>query len=156
MRLGGVFGLKTAAHPHDRIEERTPFHRSVADYVQAAVDSKKLTPGTYYLPLRNQDNSVSGYAQFRSVANRQYPVLVTVLGPAMVPSGENLEPRFYPVKAKQAAETNAPVLEDVDELRDESNPSPLDIPDHKGKMPEGSFDEALRRAFGPLQQVPRE
>jgi hypothetical protein len=155
MRLGGAFGLKTAAHPHDRIEERTPFHRSVADYVQAAVDSKQLTPGKYYLPLRNKDNSVSGYAQFRSVSNRQYPVLVTVLGPTMLPSGENLEPRFYPVK-KVASETNATIPEVVDELRDESNPSPLDLPDVKERVASGSFDEILSRAFGPLRQVPRE
>jgi hypothetical protein len=156
MRLGGAFGLKTAAHPHDRIEERTPFHRSVADYVQAAVDSKQLTPGKYYLPLRNKDNSVSGYAQFRSVSNRQYPVLVTVLGPMMVPSGENLEPKFYPVKSKVAADSNAVIPEVLDEVRDESNPSPLDIPDVKERLASGSFDSVLRRAFGELPQVPRE
>lgn len=82
---------KTSAHAHDRIEERTEFHRSHVDLIQRAVDTLSLGPGTYHLPLRHQDGRVAGYAQFKSVPNRKSPVLATILGPQMRPGGENIE-----------------------------------------------------------------
>lgn len=83
--------IKHADHAHDRIRERTPFHESHVDLVQRAVDTLGLGQGTYHLPLRHGDGVVAGYAQFRSVPNRKYPVLTTVLGPTMTPTGVNIE-----------------------------------------------------------------
>lgn len=86
---------KHAAHPHDRIRERTPFHEGHIELVQRAVDTLALGEGTYHLPLRLGDGAVAGYAQFRSVPNRRYPVLTTVLGPTMTPSGANIEEMIH-------------------------------------------------------------
>lgn len=93
-RVAAELTGKLAAHAHDRIEERTSFHRSHVDLIQRAVDTLGLEHGTYHLPLRHQDGRVLGYAQFKSVPNRKYPVLATVLGPEMSPGGVNIEDRI--------------------------------------------------------------
>lgn len=90
--LGGLCSVKLAFHAHDRMEERTPLHRSHADHLQLAVDSLKLTGEAYHVPLRGHDGAVIGYAQFKRVPNRANPVLATVLGPEMKPRGLNVEP----------------------------------------------------------------
>lgn len=84
-------GVKTAWHAHDRMEERTPFHRSHVDHLQRSIDTLQLSPGVYHLPLRNKDGSIAGFAQFKPVPNRKYPVLATILGPEMTPGGVNLD-----------------------------------------------------------------
>lgn len=89
--LAFIYGVKMAFHAHDRMEERTPFHRSHVDVLQRAVDSMGLDPGSYHLPLRGKDGGVLGYAQFKGVPNRKTPVLATVLGPKMKPGGSNIE-----------------------------------------------------------------
>jgi len=81
---------KHAAHAHDRIVERTPLTAKTVDEVQALVDELELPKGQYHLPLR-KDGKVVGFAQFKGVANREHPVLATVLGPAMTPTGANIE-----------------------------------------------------------------
>lgn len=86
--------VKSAAHPHDRMEERTPFHRSHVDFLQRAVDTLALTGEAYHLPLRDKSGNVVGYAQFKRVPNRSTPVLATVLDPTMKPGGENVEARL--------------------------------------------------------------
>lgn len=83
--------MKFAAHAHDRIEERTPFHRSYVNHLQLAVDSLGLTGAHYHVPLRNNKGAVVGFAQFRRVPNRANPVLTTVLGPNMSPKGQSIE-----------------------------------------------------------------
>jgi hypothetical protein len=83
--------MKLAWHAHDRMMERTPFHPSYVDQLQRAVDTLGLEGDEYYLPLRNKDGSIAGFAQFKRVPNRKWPVLATVLGPRMRPSGENIE-----------------------------------------------------------------
>lgn len=92
--LGGLCTVKLAFHAHDRMEERTPFHRSHADHIQLAVDTLKLKGEAYHLPLRDKDGKVLGYAQFKRVPDRDTPVLSTVLGPKMKPRGENVEPKL--------------------------------------------------------------
>lgn len=88
---GSLYGVKEGAHAHDRMEERTPFHKSYVNQLQLAVDSLGLEGAQYHLPLRHQNGTVAGYAQFKKVPNRKYPVLATVLGPAMKPGGVNIE-----------------------------------------------------------------
>ena len=83
--------VKRGAHAHDRMEERTPFHKTYVNQVQLAVDTLGLKGNQYHLPLRNKDGTVAGYAQFKRVSNRAHPVLATVLGPKMRPSGDNVE-----------------------------------------------------------------
>lgn len=83
--------LKTSAHAHERMVERTDFHPAHVDLIQRAVDTLSLGPGTYHLPLRSQDGAVQGFAQFKSVPNRRSPVLATILGPEMRPGGHNIE-----------------------------------------------------------------
>lgn len=87
---GPPYAVKGAAHAHDRMEERTPFARGNVRPLQRAVDSMGLPPGSYHIPLRGRDGRVLGYAQFKSVPNRNAPVLATVLGPAMRPGGVDL------------------------------------------------------------------
>lgn len=73
------------------MESRTGFHRTHVELVQRAVDTLGLSGDAYHLPLRRADGSCDGYAQFRRVPGRAYPVLKTVLGPTMTPSGTNIE-----------------------------------------------------------------
>lgn len=82
---------KLGAHAHERMKERTAFHPSHVDMIQRAVDTLELPKERYHLPLRHQDGSIAGYAQFKGVENRKTPVLATILGPAMTPSGPNIE-----------------------------------------------------------------
>jgi len=93
--VGGPYSVKDAAHPHDRIEERTNLHRNNIEPIQKAVDYLGLEPGSYHVPLRGKNGDILGYAQFKSVKNRKGPVLATVLGPNMTPGGDNLETRFF-------------------------------------------------------------
>lgn len=97
------YGVKSAAHAHDRMEERTDLPRSHVDKLQRAVDSIGLTGGFYYLPLR-QGDKLQGYAAFKSVPDRKGPVLATVLAPFMTPKGQNIE---HLVKLAGTPETNA-------------------------------------------------
>lgn len=83
--------VKQAFHAHDRMEERTPFHKSYVNQLQLAVDTLNLKGNQYHLPLRAKDGTVAGYAQFKRVPNRKTPVLATVLGPQMTPGGHNIE-----------------------------------------------------------------
>lgn len=83
--------VKTARHAHDRMEERTPFHRGYVDELQRTVDMIPLSGESYHLPLRDKDGQVAGYAQFKRVPNRKRPVLATVLAPHMNPGGVNIE-----------------------------------------------------------------
>lgn len=83
--------VKYGAHAHDRMEERTPFHKSYVNQIQMAVDMLKLEGDQYHLPLRHQNGTVAGYAQFKRVPNRPHPVLATILGPTMRPGGQNVE-----------------------------------------------------------------
>lgn len=84
------YGVKSAAHPHVRMVERTPFPASHVNKLQKAVDTLDLGPGHYYLPLR-KGKKLHGYAQFKSVPNQNKPVLTTVLGHWMSPQGQNIE-----------------------------------------------------------------
>lgn len=92
--------LKLSGHAHERMEERTPFHKSHVELIQHAVNSMGLKPGVYHLPLRDKAGVVVGYAQFKGVKNKKGPVLATVLNNRMAPSGKNLEEMLY----KQAME----------------------------------------------------
>lgn len=87
----GTYLMKLNAHAHDRIEERTPFHKSNINKIQRAVDQMGLSPGDYHLPLRGKDGSILGYAAFKAAPGRKNPVLATVLAPHMSPKGQNLE-----------------------------------------------------------------
>jgi len=87
---GGPYAVKDAAHPHDRMEERTPFHRDGVDELQRVVDQIGLPPGVYHIPLRGKGGEVLGYAQFKGVPNRASPVLATILAPYMRPGGTDL------------------------------------------------------------------
>lgn len=89
---GEFHDVKTSAHAHDRMEERTPFHKSYVNHLQRAVDTLDLKEQSYHLPLRHQSGAIAGYAQFKKVPNRERPVLATILGPQMKPGGTNLEP----------------------------------------------------------------
>jgi hypothetical protein len=40
------------AFRHDRMEERTPFHKSYVNRLQLAVDTLNLKGNQYHLPLR--------------------------------------------------------------------------------------------------------
>lgn len=103
-----VFG-KIGAHPHDRMSERTEFHPSHVDMIQRAVDTLGLPKGSYHLPLRKQDGSVAGYAQFKGVPNRKAPVLATILGPAMRPGGRDIEAMLKLGRFVERDEMKAPV-----------------------------------------------
>lgn len=87
---GPPYAVKGAAHAHDRMEERTPFARSNVRPLQRAVDTLGLPPGSYHVPLRGRDGAVLGYAQFKAVPGRSHPVLATVLGREMSPSGQDV------------------------------------------------------------------
>ncbi len=89
-----LYGVKTASHAHDRMEERTPFDRSKVDKLQKAVDMAKLKPGVYYIPLRSANGEIRGYAQFKGVQGRNTPVLATVLSAFMTPSGVSIETKL--------------------------------------------------------------
>lgn len=111
-----LHGVKNAAHAHDRMEERTPFHRSYATQLQLVADSLALGEGRYHIPLRNRDGSIAGYAQFKSVPNRATPVLATVLGPEMRPSGENIEGRLKWGSYQEVTGINDTIRADTDML----------------------------------------
>lgn len=96
--------VKQAWHAHDRMEERTPFHKTYVDQLQRAVDTLPLEGDHYHLPLRSKDGTVAGWAQFKRVPNRERPVLATVLGPQMKPGGQNIEAML---KQGSAPESNA-------------------------------------------------
>jgi hypothetical protein len=113
--------VKRAWHAHDRMEERTPFHRSHVDYVQHAVDTLNLPGDAYHLPLRAKDGGVAGYAQFKRVPNRKGPVLATVLAPYMKPSGQNIESML---KQGSEPETNADVSTSNKFTTDHIDPRP--------------------------------
>ena len=95
--------VKQAWHAHDRMEERTPFHRSYVDQLQLAADMLPLEGSHYHLPLRAKDGTVAGWAQFKRVPNRKKPVLATVLAPHMRPGGQNIEEML---KQGSSPETN--------------------------------------------------
>lgn len=82
--------MKTAAHAHDRMVERTPLEAAHVDRLQASVDALGLDPGTYHVPLRGDGGVLHGYAQFKGVPNRKGPVLATVLSADMRPAGSDL------------------------------------------------------------------
>ena len=87
----GVYTVKRAGHAHDRLAERTDFHRSAIASIQKSVDAMKLPQGSYHLPLRDKDGNVAGYAVFKGVLDRPGPVLSTVYGKHMLPPGKNIE-----------------------------------------------------------------
>jgi hypothetical protein len=118
---GPPYAVKGAAHAHDRMEERTPFSRDNVRPLQRAVDMMGLPPGNYYVPLRGRDGTILGYAQFKGVPNRKHPVLATVLGPEMRPSGVNLSTL---VKDAAAPETNVTPLAEGKFDTDQIDPRP--------------------------------
>lgn len=152
---GQLHAVKSAAHAHDRMEERTPFPRAYVDKLQKTVDLLPLKGESYYIPLK-KDGLVHGYAQFKRVPNRNGPVLATVLAPHMTPSGENIE-HFL----KQAAEpdTNATPLASGLFDTDHIDPRPPESSAWK-RLHQMLFNQeqghyALRHAFDGVTTKPR-
>lgn len=140
----GFYAVKSAAHQHERMEERTPFHRSHADIIQRAVDYMDLAPGAYHLPLRDKAGVVVGFAQFKGVPNRKKPVLATVLGATMKPSGKDLESML---KLSMSPESNAEPCEVSSRMSDDNNPR---IPEPTRRIKatgDPKQEDILRRAF---------
>lgn len=153
-----AYGCKLAWHAHDRMEERTPFHKSHADLVQSAVDLLDLDPGAYHLPLRHKDGSVAGYAQFKTVPNRPRPVLATVLGPQMKPGGTNIE---HLLKTGHEPETNATMDKPpfgTSPQGDQLDPRPSESSAKSRAAPRvgdrsAPLDYALRKGFNDLRMT---
>ena len=98
---GNYFFRKESTHPEDRMTERTPFNKKYVDLLQKLVDTMQLTTiDEFHLPLRDHTDALQGYAQFKKVPNRKYPVLVTVLNKNMKPRGANLEHMLKPGQNK--------------------------------------------------------
>lgn len=124
-RSASAFGSedfgKIGAHQHERMVERTGFPAEHADKVQRAVDTLGLSKGVYHLPLRTSKGTLVGYAQFRSVPNRKSPVLVTVLGASMRPSGQNIESMIKLNGFRETSEMLAPIRHRESPGRQESD-----------------------------------
>lgn len=149
MDPGGPYAVKDAAHPHDRIEERTPLHRSHVELLQGAVDMLGLPKAKFHLPLRNKDGSTMGYAQFRGVENRDRPVLVTILGPQMKPGGEDISRMLY--KSSEALATNVARRQNALFETDQRDPQPpesiADAGPHERSGRQETASYAVRKAF---------
>ncbi len=133
--------VKQAGHPHDRMEERTPFPRARVDELQKTVDIMGLQPGAYHLPLRDAHGQLKGFAQFKGVKGRKTPVLATVLGPEMRPGGKDIE---HLLKASNLQLTTT-------------------VPGPQGSLAQPgnayvpnalSTEEAIRQAFGSAAAMP--
>lgn len=83
--------VKWAAHAEDRLRERTKIPEENLQLLRNAVMAMGLSPGHYYLPMRDQAGVVLAYAQWKPVTDQQHPVLATVLAGHMMPKGQNLE-----------------------------------------------------------------
>lgn len=147
--------VKLSAHAHDRMEERTPFHRSYVNQLQLAADMLPLNGEAYHLPLRAKDGTVAGYAQFKRVPNRNKPVLATVLAPHMTPGGENIESML---KHGSAPNTNDAAYEAGQFDTDHIDPRPPESSAWNRKAQHGFAPEdgayALRKAFDGVDTKP--
>jgi hypothetical protein len=86
---------KEARHAHDRMEERTPYHRSLVDLLETRVRNRypELPHGEYFVPLSGRGSGgVEGYGVFRTFGKQEKtrPTLVTILGNRMKPKGSQL------------------------------------------------------------------
>ena len=148
--------VKTAWHAHNRMEERTPFHKSYADHVQRAVDTLALKGDVYHLPLRAKDGSVAGYAQFKRVHNRPTPVLATILGAKMTPSGQNIEPML---KQSMSPEVNGLAIASGKFDTDHIDPRPPESSawngNHQNLAAKEQGQYVFRRAFDGVTTNPR-
>lgn len=147
--------VKQARHAHDRMEERTPFHRSYVDQLQLAVDMLPLKGSAYHLPLRAKGGGVAGWAQFKRVPGRKRPVLATVLAPSMRPSGQNIEEMLKqgstPSTNDRASEVGLFDTDHIDPRPPES--SAWSRRHQHGFAPE-TGDYALRKAFDGVDTKP--
>jgi len=91
LKGASLYTVKQAWHAHDRMEERTSFHRDTVDDIQKAVDLMGLKPGSYHLPLRDKNGNIAGYAVFKGVPDRKTPVLSTVFHRYARPPGQDIE-----------------------------------------------------------------
>lgn len=140
--------VKYGAHAHDRMEERTHFHKSYANQIQMAVDMLRLEGDHYHLPLRHQNGTIAGYAQFKRVPNRAHPVLATILGPQMKPGGQDVEAmmKFSSAMLSGYVPENTLDTKPVEALsRDRSRHALLGAP---------SPEYAVQQALGSLNAAP--
>lgn len=153
---GAFHVVKQAAHAHDRMEERTPFHRSYADDIQMVVDTLDLKGQEYHLPLRSRGGKVEGYAVFGKVPNRGRPVLKTVLAPHMKPSGQNIEAML---RKSAALETNDSPRASGQFDTDHIDPRPPESSAWNRRHSHGFAPEqasyAFRRAFDGVTTKPK-
>lgn len=96
---------KEARHAHDRMEERTPYDRSLVDLLETRVKNRypELPHGEYFVPIQDRGKSeVQGYGVFRTFGKREKtrPTLVTILGNRMKPKGQQLPPSLGKVPKK--------------------------------------------------------
>ncbi len=150
---GPPYAVKGAAHAHDRIEERTPFSRNNVRPLQRVVDSLGLPPGSYHIPLHGRNGEVLGYAQFKSVPNRKHPVLATVLGPEMTPTGTNVS--SYVKVSGLSPETNVTPMSEGKFDTDHIDPRPPESRAwnlaHTLAGRQESKQYAMRRAFDQIR-----
>ena len=86
---------KDARHAHDRMEERTPYDKSLVELLESRVRNRypELPHGEYFVPLRERGKGeVEGYGVFRTFGKHEKtrPTLVTILGNRMKPKGNPL------------------------------------------------------------------
>lgn len=96
---------KEARHAHDRMEERTPYDKSLVELLETRVRNRypELPHGEYFVPLRGRGQSdVSGYGVFRTFGkhDKTRPTLVTILGNRMKPKGNPLPGSLGKVPSK--------------------------------------------------------
>lgn len=96
---------KEARHAHDRMEERTPYSRSLVELLESRVKKRypELPHGEYFVPLQDRGKGdVQGYGVFRTFGKRERtrPTLVTILGNRMKPKGQQLPPSLGRVPGK--------------------------------------------------------
>lgn len=96
---GQLYTVKSGAHAHERLAERTPLPREAVDLAQRTVDLLGLPPGSYHLPMRDAHGNLRGYAVFKGVPDRRGPVLATVYGVNMTPPGRNVEELIHRSRA---------------------------------------------------------
>jgi hypothetical protein len=95
LEINGSYQVKDATHAEDRLAERiTALPSSLLPALQQQVDTLKLPPGNYHVPLRDRKGTALGWAAFKGVPGRKHPVLATVLAKHMTPRGENIEARL--------------------------------------------------------------
>ena len=101
---------KDARHAHDRMEERTPYNRSLVELLETRVKSRYPTVphGEYFVPLQDRGSAeVRGYGVFRTFGkhDKTSPTLVTILGNRMKPKGLQLPVNLGKVPKKYLVST---------------------------------------------------